>query len=100
MTQRNENLPAETRQENPQETAAQQAAAAGEGNLLALLHAYRRYIIGAGLGIAAAVLFMLLGFWRTIFLLLMAALGAFAFGVDQKAEWLRKLLNKVFPPKG
>ena len=83
----------------PTEEAQEPERKPEQGNFLALLHTYRRFIIGGVLGIMSAVLFMILGFWKTVFILAMAGLGAFLFGVDDKVTWLKNLLNKLFPPK-
>ena len=52
---------------------------------------------------AAALVFMLLvfafGFWQTLLLALIVALGAFVGGVQDKKTWLRNTVNKLFPPK-
>ncbi len=92
MTDRKEIVPSDGQQESRQSPA--------RDNLLNLMHVYRRYIIGALLGVLVACLFMWQGFWRTLFILVMATAGAFLFGVDEKAEWLKKVVNKLFPPKG
>ena len=55
------------------------------------------YLLGALLGVGAACLFMWLGFWKTLFILAMAGLGAFLFGVDHKMDAIKNLINKLFP---
>ena len=47
----------------------------------------------------AAVLILLLGFWETVLVALLAALGAFVGGVKDKKEWLRNAINRLFPAK-
>ncbi len=60
---------------------------------------YRGAMLGAVLGIGAACLFMWLGFWKTVFILGMAAIGAFLFGVDNKMDRLKNCINKLFPSR-
>mgnify|MGYP002626853239 CR=1 FL=1 len=60
---------------------------------------YSRYLLGAALGVLAACLFLWLGFWRTALILGMAGLGAFVFGVKDKTERLKTLVNRLFPPR-
>lgn len=46
-----------------------------------------------------ALLFLLLGFWQTLLIAALVALGTFIGGVKNKKEWLRALINRLFPPK-
>lgn len=50
-------------------------------------------------GIVLAVLLLTLGFWKTLFVTLLCAVGAVIGGVEDKAEFLKKIVNKVFPPQ-
>ena len=45
------------------------------------------------LGILLAILLLTIGFWKTLFVALLCAVG-----VD-KASFLKNLINKLFPPK-
>lgn len=65
--------------------------------LLVLLRKYRRHLLGAAIGVLAACMFMWLGFWKTLFILAMAGLGAYLFGVDNKMQSVKRLINRVFP---
>ena len=46
-----------------------------------------------------ALLFLAVGFWRTLLIVLLILLGAFIGGVKDKKEWIRDLVNKLFPPR-
>ena len=46
-----------------------------------------------------AVLYLLLGFWKTLFIAAFTALGAVAFGVEDKQEWLKDIINRLSPPR-
>lgn len=50
-------------------------------------------------GIVLAVLLLAIGFWKTVFVVLLCALGAFLGGVKDKEAFLRRVVNRVFPPK-
>ena len=65
--------------------------------LLALLRKYRRHLLGAAVGVLAACMFMWLGFWKTLFILAMAGLGAYLCGADNKRETLKRLINRIVP---
>ena len=56
---------------------------------------YLGRIVGCCLGIVAAVLWMLLGFWRTLLLALLA-LGGYFIGLSiDNREKFRSILNKI-----
>ena len=42
---------------------------------------------------------LLLGFWRTLFIAVFAALGALAGGIGNKRDAVRVAINRSFPPK-
>ena len=46
-----------------------------------------------------ALLFLAVGFWRTLLIVLLILLGAFIGGVKDKKEWIRDLVNKLCPPR-
>ena len=46
-----------------------------------------------------ALLFLVLGFWRTVLVALVAAAGAILGGVTDKKEWLKKLINRLVPDR-
>ena len=57
---------------------------------------------GIALGILGAVIALMilaLGFWRTAFVALLFGLGYFLGAVGNKGEAIKKVVNKVFPPK-
>ena len=49
----------------------------------------------AALGVILATLLLTIGFWRTLFIAVFAALGALAGGIGNK----RDAINRSFPPK-
>ena len=58
-----------------------------------------RALCGAAGGIVLAVLFLTIGFWKTLFIAAMGGLGAFLFGIRDKQQILKDLVNRLFPPK-
>ena len=59
----------------------------------------RREIYGAVGGAALAVLFLTIGFWKTLFIAVMGGAGAFLFGISDKQQVFKDLVNRLFPPK-
>ncbi len=53
----------------------------------------------AALGIILATLLLTIGFWRTLFIAVFAALGALAGGIGNKRDAVRVAINRSFPPK-
>ena len=51
------------------------------------------------LGILLAILLLTIGFWRTLFIAVFAALGALAGGIGNKRDAVRVAINRSFPPK-
>ncbi len=49
------------------------------------------------LALVLAVLFLLAGFWRTLLIVLLMLLGAFIGGVQDKKQWFKDRVNKLFP---
>jgi len=47
--------------------------------------------------VLAACMFMWLGFWKTLFILAMAGLGAYLCGADNKMKTLKRLINRIVP---
>ena len=56
-------------------------------------------VFSAVLAMIAALLFLWLGFWKTVFIALLTALGAFIGGVKNKLDWLRDCINRLFPAR-
>ena len=50
-------------------------------------------------GLAAALLWVFLGFWHTLFIAACCALGIFFGGVHNKKEWVKGTINRLFPPR-
>ena len=53
----------------------------------------------AALGVILATLLLTIGFWRTLFIAVFAALGALAGGIGSKRDAVRVAINRSFPPK-
>ena len=51
-------------------------------------------------GIAVACLLLFLGFWKTLFIAVFFAGGFFLGAFNHKTDWLKKQINRLFPPKG
>ena len=54
-------------------------------------------IFSAVVAMGAALLILLVGFWSTVLIALLVAIGAFIGGVKDKKQWLRDKINKLFP---
>lgn len=50
-------------------------------------------------GVAIAALLLSIGLWKTLFVVALAAIGAFVGGVKDKRGFIRKVVNKLFPAK-
>lgn len=53
----------------------------------------------AVLGVILATLLLTIGFWRTLFIAVFAALGALAGRIGNKRDAVRVVINRSFPPK-
>ena len=53
----------------------------------------------AALGVILATLLLTIGFWRTLFIAVFAALGALAGGIGNKRDAVRVAIIRSFPPK-
>lgn len=53
----------------------------------------------AALGVILATLLLTIGFWRTLFIAVFAALSAMAGGIGNKRDAVRVAINRSFPPK-
>lgn len=56
-------------------------------------------LLFAALGAVLALMLLYMGFWRTLFVIVLAAAGYFIGASEDKPESLKALINKVFPPK-
>ena len=56
-------------------------------------------IIYACLFAVLALMFLFLGFWKTLFVVLFAAVGFFLGRVEKKEEAVRSMINRFLPPK-
>jgi len=52
------------------------------------------------LGAVLAFLFLFLGFWNTLFVIAFFGGGFFLGAFTHKVEWLKKAINRMFPPRG
>ena len=53
----------------------------------------------AALAMVLALLFLALGFWKTVLIAVLVCLGLFIGGVKNKKQWLTEKINRLFPPK-
>ena len=51
------------------------------------------------LGILLAILLLTIGFWKTLFVALLCAVGVLLGAVKDKSSFLKNLINQLFPPK-
>lgn len=56
-------------------------------------------MLGACAGIVLAVLLLTIGLWKTLFIAVFAALGAFLGGVKDHAAFVKSEINKQFPER-
>ena len=54
-------------------------------------------VAGGIVGLVLAALLLWLGFWRTVFICLLMALGVFVGGVKNKAQFCKDFVNKLLP---
>lgn len=52
------------------------------------------------IGIVVAVLLLTIGFWKMLLVALLCGLGVFLGAVKDKSAFCKKVINKLFPPKG
>ena len=72
-----------------------------------LMNEFKRFEIGtpqcglicALIGVALAFLLIFLGFWKTLFIVLLGCIGGFVGAVKDKAQFCKNLINKILPPK-
>lgn len=51
------------------------------------------------LGALLAILLLTIGFWKTLLVAVLCALGAFIGGVKDKPAAVKNVINHLFPPK-
>lgn len=56
-------------------------------------------VFSAAVAMVLGLLLLWIGFWKTLFIFCLMAVGAFIGGVADKREWLRDLINRLFPAK-
>lgn len=52
------------------------------------------------LGAVIALLWLAIGFWKTLFVAGLCAAGVFLGGVEDKEAFLKRVANRIFPKKG
>jgi uncharacterized membrane protein len=57
--------------------------------------AHARKVYGALLGLAVGILFLTIGVWKTLFIVVCMALGYFLIGVQDKGEKIRAALTAL-----
>ena len=56
-------------------------------------------VFSAGVAMLLGLLFLWVGFWKTLFIFCLMLVGAFIGGVGNKRDWPRDLINRLFPAK-
>ena len=56
-------------------------------------------IFYAVLAMILALLFLALGFWKTVLIAALVCVGLFLGGVKNKKQWITDKINQLFPPK-
>ena len=56
-------------------------------------------IFFAVVAMVLALMFLIAGFWETLLIAALIAVGAFVGGVKDKKEWIRNAVNGLFPAK-
>ncbi len=56
-------------------------------------------IFFAVLAMVLALLFLYIGFWKTVLIAVLVCVGLFIGGVKNKKAWVSDKINRLFPPK-
>jgi len=56
-------------------------------------------VLCAGVAMLLGLLFLWLGFWKTLLIFCLMLIGVFIGGVEDKREWIRDLMNRLIPAK-
>ena len=56
-------------------------------------------VFSAGVAMLLGLLFLWIGLWKTLLIFTLMLAGAFIGGVEDKQEWIRALINRLFPVK-
>ena len=83
------------------EAGTDKKALRAEAEAKAKAQSKRRWTLGtvAIVLLIAAILLLTIGFWKTLFVALLCAAGVFVGGVQDKQGFLRRVANRLFPPK-
>ena len=66
-------------------------------DVLRLIRAYLYALVGGALGLIVAVLFLTLGFWRTVLIVVLVALGAGIGALADRGRRLWDVVARFFP---
>ena len=56
-------------------------------------------VFSAGVAMLLGLLFLCIGFWKTLLIFGLMLVGLFIGGVEDKREWIRDLVNRLIPAK-
>lgn len=56
-------------------------------------------VFSAVVAMLLGLLFLWIGFWKTLLIFVLMLIGAFIGGVEDKQDWIRGLVNRLFPAK-
>lgn len=56
-------------------------------------------LLGGIIGVVIAALLLSIGVWKTLFVVVLGAVGLFLGGVKDKPGAVKALVNRLFPPK-
>lgn len=66
-------------------------------DVLRLIRAHLYALVGGALGLIVAVLFLTLGFWRTVLIVVLVALGAGIGALADRGRRLWDVVDRFFP---
>ena len=69
-------------------------------DVLRLIRAHLYALVGGALGLIVAVLFLTLGFWRTVLIVVLVALGAGIGALADRGRRLWDVVARFFPKDG
>ncbi len=57
-------------------------------------------LLFGGIGVLVAFLLIFLGFWNTVLVAALFAVGYWVGAIEGKTNYIKNTINKLFPPKG